>query len=298
MGKVSLYKVALFGVHGWEYEYQCKVDLLLCQEELQDIIREMVRPYVLITGGSSGIGFELSRLFAREGNPLLIIAKDKKKLEIAYKRLKKEFPSSTVKTILKDLSRPESAQEIYEITQSKKILVGTLINNAGFANRGQFLEIAVEKEREQMYLNMVTLTLLTKLFLPDMVKRKKGKILNVSSTAAFQPGPLMAVYYASKAYVLSFSEGLSIELQGTGVTVTALCPGPTRTNFELRAGMQNTLLFKMGVMDARTVAEIGYQALMEGKRVAIPGMKNKFFAFVRRFLPRDITARVAHWLQR
>ncbi|MFL5486573.1 MAG: SDR family NAD(P)-dependent oxidoreductase, partial [Gemmatimonadaceae bacterium] len=173
-----------------------------------------------------------------------------------------------------------------------------LVNNAGFGLGGEFADTDLTRELEMIQVNIAALTHLTKLFLPAMIKRHSGHILNVASTAAFQPGPLMAVYYATKAYVLSFSEALAEELRNSGVSVTALCPGPTRTDFAATAEMTNSRLFTaFGAADAADVAEYGVDAMMHGRRVAIPGIKNKIIAQANRFAPRTVSAKVARMIQ-
>ncbi len=252
---------------------------------------------VLITGASSGIGYEFAKIFAAEDYHLVLVARDKEKLDRATKELKQQFNNVKIETISIDLSKADSSKEIYNFCKKNNIQINILVNNAGFATYGFFPEIDYENELNQMQLNMITLTLLTKLFLKDMLKKSYGKILNVSSTAAFQPGPLMAVYYASKAYVLSFSQALANELKATGVTVTALCPGPTRTGFKKRASLENTRLFKWGVMDAKDVALAGYNGMIIGKSVIIPGFKNKILAFLTRFVPDSISSEMVKKLQ-
>jgi short-subunit dehydrogenase len=172
-----------------------------------------------------------------------------------------------------------------------------LVNNAGAGQFGFYVETDLQQELQQIQLNVASLTHLTKLYLRPMVERKQGRILNVASTAAFQPGPLMAVYYATKAYVLSFSDALANELAGTGVTVTCLCPGPTTSEFHQRAQMQSSNMMKAPFMDARSVAEIGYRAMMKGKRTVIAGKMNALVAFSTRFAPRSWTAAIARKIQ-
>jgi short-subunit dehydrogenase len=201
-----------------------------------------------------------------------------------------------VKVIAKDLSRPRSAEEVFEELGRESISVRILVNCAGFGASGFFTETDPAAEREMMQLNMVTLTELTRLALKEMLPRREGRILNVASTAAFQPGPRMAVYYATKAYVLSFSEALANELAGTGVTVTTLCPGPTRTGFGARATMEGTRLFRMGLMDAAAVADAGYNGLMKGRGVIVPGLQNKLLALSVRLSPRKVVAAIVRWL--
>jgi len=240
----------------------------------------------LITGASTGIGYELCKLFAADGYNLVIVSRNGNSLKNVATDLERDYQISAY-SIAKDLSVPEAAQEIYDEIQSKKILINALVNNAGFGTFGLFAKTELSPTLEMIEVNVTSLTRLTKLFLDDMIATGTGKILNIASTAAFQPGPLMAVYYASKAYVLSFSDALAYEIRGTGVTVTALCPGPTKTEFKNRAHMGNSGLFTSpNIMDAKRVAEIGYAAMIKGKRVVIAGFTNKLFAFTTRFSPR------------
>jgi uncharacterized protein len=241
---------------------------------------------VLITGASGGIGLELANVFAQHGHHLLLVARNKQKLDELGERLAHQWGIS-VRTIQKDLSVDDSAQEVYAAVTAESLPVDILVNNAGFATFGYFVEIEPRDELEELHVNIVTLTHLTKLFLKDMVTRGRGRILNVASTAAFQPGPLMSVYYASKAFVLFFSEALANEVKGTGVSVSVLCPGPTKTGFQGRAAMEDSrLVAGRRLMDARTVAEHGYRGLMSGKAIIIPGLLNKLGAQGYRFLPR------------
>jgi short-subunit dehydrogenase len=252
----------------------------------------MNKKTVLITGASSGLGYEFAKLFAKNGYDLVLIARDKKRLSEVGNEISNQYHSEVI-VIDKDLSNPQAAEEIYQFLHQKNIVIDILINNAGFATHGKFIELSLENEVAEMNLNMVTLTILTKLFLTDMVKRDSGKILNVASTAAYFPGPFMAVYYASKSYVLLFSEGLSEELKGTGVTISTLCPGPTKTNFSQRANVKNTLLFKGNVMNAEDVVTIGFAGLIKGKRVIIPGFLNNLQATLAPFTPRTLLLKIA-----
>lgn len=251
---------------------------------------------VLITGASSGIGLEFATLFAKDGFHLVLNARNESRLqEIANELTTKYGVKITVAA--KDLSIPESADELTSELASAGIEVDVLINNAGFAAYGSFNETSWKEEKDMIQVNITTLTALTKQLLPGMIKRNSGKILNVASTAAFQPGPLMAVYYATKAYVLSFSEAVNYELRNTGVSVTALCPGATATNFEKRANLESSRLFQSGAMDARDVALEGYKALNEKKSLEIPGFKNKALANLVRFLPRKSVLKIVHYVQ-
>ena len=240
----------------------------------------------LITGASGGIGLELARLFARDEYNLILTSRNRTRLEDLVEVFKLEY-KVRVTLIAKNLAKPSASQEIFDEIQSLKLPVDILVNNAGFGSLTSFAESDLNNTLQMIQLNITSLTHLTKLFLPAMIKYKSGKIMNVASTAAFQPGPYMAVYYATKAYVLSFSEALSEELEGTGVTVTALCPGPTTSGFQARAGMEKTRFMQtMSFMDSKTVAEIGYLGLMDNKRVVIPGFTNKLGVMAARILPR------------
>ncbi|MFD1356361.1 SDR family NAD(P)-dependent oxidoreductase [Fictibacillus halophilus] len=251
---------------------------------------------VLITGASSGIGLEFASLFAKDGYHLVLNARNESRLkEIASELTAKYGVKVTVAA--KDLSIPESADELASELASAGIEVDVLINNAGFAAYGPFNETSWKEEKDMIQVNIMALTALTKQLLPGMIKRNSGKILNVASTAAFQPGPLMAVYYATKAYVLSFSEAVNYELRDTNVSVTALCPGATATNFEKRASLESSRLFQSGAMNASDVALEGYKALMENKSLTIPGFKNKALANLVRFLPRKSVLKIVHYVQ-
>jgi hypothetical protein len=199
--------------------------------------------------------------------------------------------------IVSDLARADAPREIYEELQSSGVRVDALVNNAGFGSYGLFAETDLRHELDMLQVNVVALTHLTKLFLPPMLARRRGYLMNVASTAAFQPGPLMAVYYASKAYVLHFSEALTNECEGTGVVVSALCPGPTETGFVAAAGMGDSKLFDRAVMDARTVAVEGYRGLLAGKTIVIPGLRNNLLARSIGFFPRGLVTKVVRRIQ-
>lgn len=198
--------------------------------------------------------------------------------------------------IQKDLSVPSGPEEIFAELGGESITIDALVNSAGFNIYGPFSESDTESQLRMMQVNMVSLTHLTRLFLDGMLKKGEGKILNLASTAAFVPGPLMAVYYASKAYVLSFSEALANELRGSGISVTVLCPGPTDTAFTKRAGVEQTRLYSGRVMDPRTVARIGYRGLMAGKRLVVPGFWNRLLVSIVRILPRGWVLRTVRRL--
>lgn len=250
----------------------------------------------LVTGASTGIGYELAKLLAREGYHVVLVARSEQKLSEVARELR-EFSGASVTVIPKDLALPQAPEELFDQLQRQGLTVDVLVNNAGFATHGPFAESDLLVQREMMQLNMVALTHLTRLLLQGMIKRKSGKILNVASTAAFQPGPLMAVYYASKAYVLSFSEALANELQGTGVSVTALCPGPTRTSFQERAGVGDTPLMRGRIADAASVAREGLRGLMVCTPVVIPGFRNRLLVSSVRFLPRRLITQIVRRIQ-
>src|ERR1700737_2292965 len=218
--------------------------------------RRLMPKHALITGATSGIGYELTRLFAHDGHNVVLVARSSKDLD----RVAGECRGLGVAahTIAKDLTKPGSPDEVYAEVRSLNIPINFLVNNAGYALYGPFAKSNLADDLANMQLNMVTLVHLTRLFLDDMIARREGRILNVASTAAFQPGPLMALYYAGKAFVLSFSEALHDELRAVGVTVTALCPGPTQTGFQREAGVEGIRLVSGRLSDAARVARDGY----------------------------------------
>lgn len=251
----------------------------------------------LITGASNGIGLELAKIHASKGGDLVLVARNKSRLDELKTELEKQYKVK-VYTIGKDLSAHNSAQEVYDETKKQNIQIDYLINNAGFGDFGMFVETDWNKELQMINLNITTLTQFTKLYLKDMVARRNGKIMNVASTAAFQSGPTMAVYYATKAYVLSFSEAISNEVGDKGVTVTTLCPGATASGFQAAAAMEESALVKgKKLPTAIEVAEYGYRAMMNGKVVAIHGLINYIMANSVRFLPRAMVVKVTRKVQ-
>jgi short-subunit dehydrogenase len=230
----------------------------------------MIKKTALITGASSGIGRELAIIHAERGGNLVIVARSKELLELFKKELEQKY-SISVYVIVQDLSQPNAAEEIYKEVQSKGIVIDYLINNAGFGGQGKFYERAWEQDLKMINVNIIALTALTRFFLPDFVKRNDGKILNVSSTASFMPGPLQAVYFATKAFVTSFSNAISEELRNTTITVTTLLPGATETKFASTSGMDNSALFK-NAANAKNVAMDGYKGMLAGKLNVISGV--------------------------
>ena len=230
---------------------------------------------VLITGGSSGIGYELARCFARDNYKIVLVAHFEGKLHDAAQRLRSEFPTVQFIAIPIDLSVPGSPQRVLEETRNRSLEIDILVNNAGFGEHGFFTQTDLKKELELIQLNIASLTHLTKLFLPHMLNRNSGKILNVASEAAFMPIPLLSVYAASKAYVLSFSEALQNELKDTGVKLSILCPAATDTNFFRVAGAENTRVAKGDLDSPVDVAKAAYEGLMKGEARILPTPKAK-----------------------
>jgi len=254
-------------------------------------------PTALITGASSGIGAELARAFARRDHDLILSARDEDRLQRLADELR-DAHGREVAVLPVDLADPDGPAALQDRLDAGGHQVDVLVNNAGAGNHGRFDRIPAEADLDQLRLNALATTALAKALLPGMVTRGHGGVLNVASTAAFQPGPGMAVYYASKAYLLHLSEALSEEMRGTGVTVTALCPGPTESAFQDRAGMGGTRLERQrGVyMDAATVAEAGVRAFQRGQRVYVPGTLNRLGTRAGRLLPHAWTSRVIAWL--
>jgi len=247
----------------------------------------------LITGASSGLGIEFARIHASKGGNLVLVARSQDKMETLKTELQNQYDVS-VHVIAKDLSDQLASKAIFDDLQAQKIKIDYLINNAGFGDFGDFAECDWEKQLQMINLNITALTYLTRLFLPDMVANKYGRILNVASTAAFQPGPTMSVYFATKAFVLSFSEAIANELSGTGVTVTALCPGATETGFKQAASLNRSNLFKgNGIASSQEVAVFGYKSMKDGKTVAVHGFMNSLMAQSVRFAPRKIVTAIA-----
>lgn len=242
--------------------------------------------YTLITGASSGIGKELAWTAAIRGRKLVLVARNEK----ALRELANELPSEVI-AITEDLSENDSAERLVKALKRRKIAVDILINNAGVADYGNFAEAELARQENMIMLNMLTLTKLTHLLLPDIIKRK-GKIMNVGSVASFLPGPKMGVYFASKAYVLMFSEALQQELKPKGVSVTCLCPGPTKSNFGKNAGVGKNHATSRASVTSREVALFGWNAMQDGRVVAIYGFSNKIAVFLVRILPRFIVRTV------
>lgn len=257
-----------------------------------------MRPLVLITGASSGIGYELALEFARHGYDVVAVARNAENLQNLADTLTADFGVSC-HTLSLNLAEPDAPAKLYNEMKSRSLTIDVLVNNAGFGTSGKFAATDLATELEMMQLNIVTVVHLTKLFLRGMQERGRGRILNVASTAGFQPGPLLAIYYASKAFALSFSEALATELEGSGLCASVLCPGPTRTRFQERADLKSMpLLSALFVRDPEFVARKAYRGLQKGKRIIIPGLLNKFGVFIVRLLPRKLVASIVAGLHK
>jgi uncharacterized protein len=254
------------------------------------------RDTVLITGASSGIGRELARLFAGDGADLVLVARSEDRLRELAAGLTADH-GIRAQVLAADLTRPDSAGEIAETLARQGVQVDVLVNNAGFGAHGQIAGIGVQRQLDVIEVNVAALTRLTALFLPGMLERGHGAVLNVASTAAFQPGPNQAVYCATKAYVLSFTEALAEEVRGSGVRVSCLAPGATDTQFAAQADMTGTLAFRLGMMAAEPVARAGHDGLRRGKTLVIPGLRNRAMTLGVRVTPRAVVTRLAGRLQ-
>jgi uncharacterized protein len=253
------------------------------------------RRTALVTGASSGIGSEFARLLAERDHDLVLVARRTAKLEELAKELEQRH-DARITVLTTDLSETNAAQEVYSQVLRRGIEVDVLVNNAGFNVYGPFSGTDPEKEMRMLQVNIMALVALTKLFVRGMIDRGYGKILNLGSTGSFAPAPLDGLYAASKAFVLSFSEAIAEELKGTGVTVTALCPGPTQTEFAAKAAMTDTKIFSGRLMSAQQVVSIGYQGLMRDEAVVVPGWANNFQVWSMRFAPRSLVRQVAKGL--
>jgi short-subunit dehydrogenase len=246
---------------------------------------------VLITGASSGIGLELARCFAADGSRLVLVARNKDALDALAEELRQKNKIEVI-ILPADLSLPEAPRQIFDTLAARKVAVDVLVNNAGFGLHGKFLEMPLARQLEIIKVNVNALVELTGLFLPEMRQRRAGGILNVGSVAGFVPGPNLAIYYASKAFVQSFSEALASELESTGVSVTVLCPGPTETNFGTVARGQKKRVAQTRKMTARDVAQIGHKAFRAKKVISVPGLSNKALIMATRITPRSVVRRI------
>lgn len=252
--------------------------------------------WAVVTGASSGIGADLAREFAGRGFHVVLVARREDRLEALANELR-TARGARVETIALDLLAPDAADRLIGTLEERRIVLDTLVNNAGFGLRGRFAELPLERQEEMLALNVGVLTRLTHRVLPGLIARGHGGVLNVASTAAFQAGPNMAVYYASKAYVLSFSEAVHEEVRDHGVTVSALCPGPTHSEFAERAGMNGSSLFRQRAMASADVARLGVDGYLAGHAIVVPGLSNMIGSFAAGLMPRSLTRRIAGRLQ-
>lgn len=251
----------------------------------------------LITGASSGLGRQYARLFAADKNDLVVVARRKERLEALATELSGAY-GVAVHVVADDLADPAAPGRIVDQVKAMGLAVEYLVNNAGFGTAGAFAKSEPGKALDMLQVNVVALVALTRAFLPEMVRKGHGRVLNLGSTAGFQPGPFMAVYYASKAFVNSFTEALWYELKGTGVTATVSCPGATATEFSTVAGTDRSRLFALGAMSSEEVAREGYRAMRKGKPIAVHGLKNKVLASSVRFSPRAMVRGIAATMNR
>ncbi len=250
---------------------------------------------VLVTGASSGIGRALAKCFAAEGCSLILVARKRHPLQELAEELRKAHKTQS-EVLTADLAEPGAPARLFNHLQTNGTKVDVLVNNAGFGAHGPFVELPVQRQLDMIQVNVTALTHLTHLLLPGMIQRKHGGVLNVASTASFQPGPGMSVYYATKAFVLSFTEGIAEELRGSGVSVCAVCPGPTATNFAEAANARFSNQFMRASMTAEAVARIGHQAFRSGRTVAITGLRNQVLAFSVRLGPRALVRKITRFL--
>lgn len=251
--------------------------------------------WALITGASCGIGLEFAKIHASRGGNLILVARREDVLEQVKLQIESQY-SCIVHIIVSDLSKLEAASAIYSQVMNWGIEIDFLINNAGAGAHGNFCEIPLEKSLELVNLNISSLVALTHLFLARMIKRNEGKILNVASMAGFIPGPLHSIYYATKSFVISFSQALANELKNKNVKISVLCPGPTQTEFFARANMQGARTLKRGAVSAKSVAIIGYEGMLKDKILVIPGFMNKVFLLGLRFIPRRLIVNASRYL--
>jgi len=251
----------------------------------------------LITGASAGLGRDFARLFAADGHGVILVARRRDRLEALAGELAATYGIGTT-VFDADLADPATPRRLVDRVRARGLEVDFLVNDAGFGGTGAFADVALERETSMIQVNVTTLVELTGLLLPGMKARRRGRILNVGSTAGFQPGPFMATYYASKAFVNSFTEALAYELEGSGVTATLSCPGATATEFAAHAGNADSLLFKLGAADSAGVAREAYQAMMAGRRLVVHGVANKLGVQSLRVSPRSVVLALAARLNR
>lgn len=250
-----------------------------------------MKSYALITGATSGIGLELAEIHASKKGNLILVGRNSAKLSELKRELTDKYKIDVVAFSV-DLSKADRVTKLIHRIKDQRLKVKYVINNAGFGLYGHFKDENIDRNLEMVDLNIRALTQLSHAFLSDMLQDNKGYIMNVGSVASFLPGPLMSVYYASKNFVLAFSQALGNELKGTGISVTCLCPGPTQTNFTKTARGENAKMLNSNLMSGKDVAQIGYEAMLKRKTISIPGFKNKLIVCLAKFLPRKTTLKM------
>jgi len=252
----------------------------------------MAKETVLITGASSGLGMELAKLFAADGSDLVLVARREERLIELADELKSEH-GIEVHVLPKDLSKKTAPKEIFNHLNKENIEIDVVVNNAGFGNKGSIAELDTDLQLDMIQVNLVALTHLTRLFITGIIERGYGGILNVGSLAGFQPGPNLAVYYATKAYVLSFTEALAEEISNPNIKISCLAPGPVKTEFGEKSDLEDSLLFKMSLMEMAPVVKAGYEGFRKGQTIIIPGLKQQIVPFLNRFTPRLLVRKIA-----
>ncbi len=252
----------------------------------------MAKETVLITGASSGLGMELAKLFAADGSDLVLVARREERLIELADELKSEH-GIEVHVLPKDLSKKTAPKEIFSHLNKEKIEIDVVVNNAGFGNKGHIADLDTDLQLDMIQVNLVALTHLTRLFITGIIERGYGGILNVGSLAGFQPGPNLAVYYATKAYVLSFTEALAEEISNPNIKISCLAPGPVKTEFGEKSDLEDSLLFKLSLMEMAPVVKAGYEGFRKGQTIIIPGLKQQIVPFLNRFTPRLLVRKIA-----
>lgn len=252
----------------------------------------MAKETVLITGASSGLGMELAKLFAADGSDLVLVARREERLIELADELKSTHDIE-VHVLPKDLSKKTAPKEIFSHLNKEKIQIDVVVNNAGFGNKGHIADLDIDLQLNMIQVNLVALTHLTRLFIPGIIERGYGGILNVGSLAGFQPGPNLAVYFATKAYVLSFTEALAEEISNPNIKISCLAPGPVKTEFGEKSDLEDSLLFKVSLMDMEPVVKAGYEGYRKGQTIVIPGIKQQIVPFLNRFTPRLLVRKIA-----
>jgi len=252
----------------------------------------MAKETVLITGASSGLGMELAKLFAADGSDLVLVARREERLIELADELKSEH-GIEVHVLPKDLSKKTAPKEIFNHLNKEKIEIDVVVNNAGFGNKGHIADLDTDLQLDMIQVNLVALTHLTRLFITGIIERGYGGILNVGSLAGFQPGPNLAVYYATKAYVLSFTEALAEEISNPNIKISCLAPGPVKTEFGEKSDLEDSLLFKVSLMEMAPVVKAGYEGFRKGQTIIIPGLKQQIVPFLNRFTPRLLVRKIA-----